>query len=133
MIFDAVVTMLLTSIIFVMEIKYTSFGNHVFAEILADGIIINDTQDALDLMAETGYNDARCMVITEKNLHPDFFKLYTGLAGEILQKFSNYNFRLAIIGDYSKTESKSLRDFIYESNKQGRIRFVSSRDEALKI
>jgi hypothetical protein len=49
-----------------------------------------------------------------------------------LQKFSTYGSRLAIIGDFSKYDSKSLRDFIYESNKTGRICFVGSQDEAVK-
>jgi len=56
--------------------------------------------------------------------------LKTGLAGEILQKFSNYYVELAIVGDFSKYSSKNLQDFIYESNKVGRINFVSSVEEA---
>lgn len=55
------------------------------------------------------------------------------MAGEILQKFSTYQVRLAIIGDFSKYTSKSLTDFIYESNKGKHINFVNSTTEALKI
>jgi hypothetical protein len=58
--------------------------------------------------------------------------LKSGIAGEILQKFSTYNFRLAIVGTFSEVQSKSLRDFIYESNKYGRINFVGSHDEAFE-
>jgi len=63
-------------------------------------------------------------------INPDFFDLKTGFAGEILQKFSNYKVKLAIIGDFSSFTSKSLRDFILESNKHGHINFVSTIDEA---
>ncbi len=45
----------------------------------------------------------------------DFFILSKGLAGEILQKFINYQTKFAIYGDYSKYTSKPLKDFIYES------------------
>ena len=45
----------------------------------------------------------------------DFFILSKGLAGEILQKFINYQIKFAIYGDYSKYTSKPLKDFIYES------------------
>ena len=45
----------------------------------------------------------------------DFFILSKGLAGEILQKFINYETKFAIYGDYSKYTSKPLKDFIYES------------------
>jgi len=47
-----------------------------------------------------------------------------------LQKFSTYNGRLAIIGDFSKYDSKSLKDFIFESNKGRRVNFVGTTDEA---
>jgi uncharacterized protein YdaL len=61
----------------------------------------------------------------------DFFDLKNGLAGKILQKFSTYRIRLAIIGDFSVYTSKSLSDFIYESNKGRQIAFVVSVEEAL--
>lgn len=58
------------------------------------------------------------------------YKLKNVIAGEILKKFSTYSIQLAIIGDFSKYKSKSLRDFILESNKYGRINFVRSFEEA---
>ena len=39
--------------------------------------------------------------------------------------------RLAIVGDFSGFKSKSLRDFIRESNSTGTINFVGTIDEAL--
>ena len=38
--------------------------------------------------------------------------------------------QLAIVGDFSQYASKSLQDFIFESNKVGRINFVASIEEA---
>jgi hypothetical protein len=35
---------------------------------------------------------------------------------------------LAITGDFKKYESKSLRDFIYDSYKSGRVLYVDSYD-----
>jgi hypothetical protein len=101
------------------------------AEIISESVVINETQDALDIMAESGYQGSRKMIIREKNIISGFFDLKTGIAGEILQKFSTYDFQLAIIGDYSKFSSKSLRDFIIESNQFGRVNFVTSLEEAL--
>ena len=34
-------------------------------------------------------------------LSPDFLRLSTGLAGDVLQKFVNYGLRVAIVGDVS--------------------------------
>ena len=45
------------------------------------------------------------------------------MAGEILQKFSNYRVRLAIIGSFEQCIAKSIRDFIYESNNGKQINF----------
>jgi len=100
------------------------------AEIISDKIEISNVQDALDLMVDCDYQGARKIILHERNIFPDFFDLKTGLAGEILQKFSNYYVELAIVGDFSKYSSKNLQDFIYESNKVGRINFVSSVQEA---
>ena len=82
-------------------------------------------------MADSTYQGSSKIIIHEKNIVPDFFDLKTGLAGEILQKFSTYQVHLAIVGNFDKYSSKSLRDFIYESNKYGRINFVESVTEAM--
>lgn len=105
--------------------------NKIIGEIDDENFVINETQDVLDLLGESGSNDCSRIIIYEKNLNPDFFNLKTGFAGEILQKFSNYNVKLAIVGDFSKYVSKSLRDFIYESNKGRLIFFTDNINDAL--
>ena len=115
-----------------MNIEILTINGIEIADIQSDQIIINVTQDALDIMADAKYQGASCIILHEQNITPKFFDLKTGIAGDILQKFSNYNNRLAIVGDFTKYESNSLQDFIRESNKYGRINFVSSTDEALK-
>lgn len=111
-------------------INLHTINNHVIAEVTEPGNIIN-LEDVLDLMAEARYNDSGSLIIHEKDLGPDFFDLKTGVAGEILQKFSNYRMKLAIVGNFSDVKSKSLRDFIRESNRTGIISFVSDVEEAL--
>ena len=113
-----------------MNIEISQINGVSIAEVISDDILIKETQDALDLMADCGYQGARKLIINEKNITPDFFDLKTGIAGEILQKFSNYQVQLAIVGDFSKYSSKSLKDFIFESNKHGRVNFLSSTEEA---
>ena len=115
-----------------MEIRIINEDGVLIAEVLADEIIINETQDALDLMADCNYQDSSKIIVHEKNIIPVFFDLRSGIAGDILQKFSTYNNQLAIVGDFSKYTSKSLKDFIYESNKIGRINFVGSVEEAIE-
>ena len=49
-----------------------------------------------------------------------------------MQKFINYNTKVAIIGDFSNHTSKSLHDFIYECNKGNDIFFVDNLDQAVE-
>ena len=62
----------------------------------------------------------------------EFFILSSGMAGEVLQKYINYRFKLAIWGDFSRYTSKPLHDFIYESNQGKDFFFVASQEEALR-
>ena len=99
--------------------------------VISDEPIITDAQSALDLIAAVRYETKCSRIIVEKSaINEDFFKLSTGVAGEILQKFVNYQMKLAIVGDYSRYSSKPLKDFIYESNKGKDFFFVTTLDEA---
>jgi Domain of unknown function (DUF4180) len=107
-------------------IKYRKIEEVIIAELIDDSLIISHVQDALDMIGECGMKNCNRITIREHNLNPDFFRLHTGLAGDILQKFSTYDFKLAIVGDFSKFKSKNLQDFIRESNKGNRIYFVEN-------
>lgn len=79
------------------------------------------------------YETQTNLIAIDKNaVCEDFFILSTRLAGEILQKFINYQAKIAIFGDYSKYTSKPLKDFIYESNKGKDIFLVGDKDEAVE-
>jgi len=114
-----------------MKIEIHTIGNFKIAELISDLPIINSAEDGLDLVGNLYYQGFDSLLIQEKNITPAFFDLKNGIAGEILQKFSNYRIRLAIVGDFSKYPNKSINDFIYESNKGGQINFVKSVSEAL--
>ncbi len=115
-----------------MEIVEHNIQNKNIAEIISDEIIINTAEDALDLLGNMYYQGYEVILIYEKNLCSDFFDLKSGLAGEILQKFSNYRMRLFVIGDFQKFTSTSLKDFIYESNKGKQVNFVAQLSDALQ-
>ena len=98
-------------------------------EISTNDLFITSTQDMLDVMANVPSN---IIVLKKEMVHESFFELKSGLAGEILQKLSNYFVKLAIAGDYSGYNSKSLKDFIYESNKRNQVIFVNTVEEAIE-
>lgn len=115
-----------------MEIALHTVNNIKIAEIIARNIVIANIEEGTDLLGNLFYQDIDRVIIHAASITPDFFDLKTGIAGEILQKFTNYRVRLAIAGDFSSYTSKSLRDFIYESNKGKQINFVASVPEALE-
>jgi len=114
-----------------MKIETHNINNTKIAEIIAEYIVLKTTEDGLDLLGNLNYQGLDKIIINEKNITPDFFVLKNGIAGGILQIFSQYRMPLAIVGDFSKFTSKSIADFIYESNKGKQISFVGSVEEAL--
>lgn len=116
-----------------MTIEVHDINQTRIAEVVADDLVIQSMEEGLDLLGNLYYQGFDKVIIHEKNIIPDFFDLKNRMAGEILQKFSNYRVRLAIVGEYSKYNSKSLTEFIYESNKGKHINFVHSMDEALQV
>lgn len=103
------------------------------AEIVSDGIAISNAEEGLDLLGNLYFSGYDKAIIHSKNITPDFFDLKTGIAGEILQKFTNYRVRLVIIGNFTQYESNSLRDFIFESNKGKQINFAGDLAEGLQL
>jgi hypothetical protein len=116
-----------------MEIKTHLINDIKIAEVISEVIVIKTTTDGIDLMGNLYYQYFDKIILHEKNITVDFFDLKNGIAGEILQKFSTYRVRLAIVGDFNHYTGKSLKDFIYESNKTGQINFVDSTAEAIKV
>ncbi|MGB0177867.1 MAG: DUF4180 domain-containing protein, partial [Owenweeksia sp.] len=66
------------------------------AEITSDQLVIRQTEDGLNIIGNTRYQGAHAVILNEQNISPEFFDLSTGMAGEILQKFSTYQLRLFI-------------------------------------
>lgn len=116
-----------------MKITIINENNIEIAVVNSSDILLIDVQSALDFIAtikyETGCNH---IILNKSAICENFFNLKTKLAGEILQKFINYYVKIAIVGDFSVYTSKSLKDFIYESNKGNDIFFLSDEKQAIE-
>lgn len=104
-------------------------GSHVELQLNYE---LTGVQNFPYMMANANYQRTDKMVIHQHQAPSGFVELKTKIAGEILQKFCTYNQKLAIVGDFMEIESKSLRDFIRESNRISRILFVGSLEDTLK-
>ncbi|MBU2485851.1 MAG: DUF4180 domain-containing protein [Alphaproteobacteria bacterium] len=96
-----------------------------------DGPLLASEQAALDLMGETYGSDCDMLVVPVARLPDAFFRLSTGLAGAVMQKFSNYGLRVGFVGDISAHLGRSapLRDFVGETNRHGHIVFAKNETE----
>jgi hypothetical protein len=116
-----------------MKINMIKQSNIEIAIVSSREVIITDVQSALDFMASIQYETGCSNIILNKSaICEEFFNLSTKLAGEILQKFVNYHVKIAIVGDFSTYTSKSLKDFIYESNNGNDVFFLANETEAIE-
>jgi hypothetical protein len=93
---------------------------------------IRTAQDAMDLIATTFVPDGPdTIVVPVERLDPDFFRLSTGVAGEIVQKFVNYRRRLVVLGDVSDhiERSDAFRDWLREVSRGHDLRFVTEETD----
>ncbi|MBT2289357.1 DUF4180 domain-containing protein [Paenibacillus albidus] len=116
-----------------MKIIKTEANGVNLAIVSGSEIFIGNVQSALDLMATVQYESGCNRIIIDKSLFSEsFFDLKTRLAGEILQKFTTYQVKLALVGDFSVYSSQSLKDFIYECNHGNNFLFLPDEQQAIE-
>jgi hypothetical protein len=97
---------------------------------LPEGRRLHTDRDAVELISVAIEQRADLIVIPVERFPDDFFRLETGIAGEVLQKFVIYQLRLAVVGDLSAqtAASSALRAFVAESNRGDWIWFVPDQE-----
>lgn len=96
-----------------------------------DGPVLDGESAALDLIGDALGQDAALVAVPVERIAEDFFRLSSGVAGAVVQKFVNYRLRLAVLGDISGhvARSTALRDFVYESNQGRQLWFLADATE----
>lgn len=92
------------------------------------GIAIRSSNDISDSVGAC--LGAAGLILTEGDLSRAFFDLSSGLAGELFQKFVNYNLRAAIVVPNPEAYGERFKDLAYEHSTHTLIRFFRSRDDA---
>jgi Domain of unknown function (DUF4180) len=91
---------------------------------------IKDLSEFLDFIGNARYNGTANVLINSGHLTDDFFDLKSGVAGEYLQKISNYAIRAAIILNESHLEHPRFREMVFEANRSGSIAYFSEKNKA---
>jgi len=92
-------------------------------------IRIDARQDVSDALAAS-FGSAG-LVLTEQDVSPDFFRLATGLAGELFQKFTNYRIPVALVIQDFASYGERFAELAGEHAHHPSVRFVHAMDEAL--
>jgi hypothetical protein len=101
-----------------------------YLECLAGENLITNEQDTLDWIALCGENQVSGMLIHESNLTPEFFRLRTGVAGDILQRFAIYRVRLAALLSQETANQGRFREMVLETNRGNQFRVFFNRQQA---
>lgn len=74
---------------------------------------------------------ARALLLDRNALPAAFFDLSTGVAGELVQKLTNYGIRMAAVVPDLSVHSPRFREFAREANAGRQFRFFATREEAV--
>lgn len=105
-----------------MNYTLISKDNHSYLACSPDGAAgrVQSERDALDLVAACGENGTHNLLLPAACLGDDFFRLGTGLAGAILQKFSNYRIRCALVLSPEQASHGRFGELVLEANRRNR-------------
>jgi hypothetical protein len=112
-------------------IELQTISDKLFVSSSSSIQFIRTAQDFLELLAWGSEHATNLFMLEDLNFVPEFYDLKTGLAGELLQKLSNYGARLAIVGSFDMVSSIRFRELIAESNKGSQVHFARGKEEAI--
>jgi hypothetical protein len=100
-------------------------------EVPAEGATVEDEASALDLIGDAFGAEAGVVSVPVERLSPEFFRLRSGVAGAVVQKFANYRLRLVVVGDaaHHGPTSGPVEDWMREANRGRELWFVADRAE----
>ena len=93
-------------------------NNQVFVEAPGERVTVASANDAVDLLGICGSQRTNRLLLHDGALPEAFFTLKSGVAGEVLQKFSTYRMKVAIIVSRLRTANPRIAEMVRESNAQ---------------
>lgn len=111
--------------------KVINIQNNAYIELKPSDCWQLTDRNILDLIAVCMENRSELLLLHGEALSEDFFKLSTGVAGEIIQKLVNYHIKTAaIISDELKNKGR-FREMALEANRSSsHFRFFNDREAA---
>ncbi len=115
-----------------MEYRLISHSLNPYLDCVPGEEKLASERDALDLIAACVENGTNRIMLHAENLTDDFYHLRTGLAGEILQKFSNYWIKAAAVLTPELVDQGRFREMVLEANRGNQFRVFFDTEAAEK-
>lgn len=117
-----------------MNYRVVNKNNKKYIECISVERQLSSEQDVLDYISICMENELYTLMIDANVFSEDFFNLKTGLAGMVLQKFINYQIKVAIIIENEEKLNERFKEMILEANKGYNFRtFRNSADAEIWI
>ncbi|AWP27654.1 PadR family transcriptional regulator AphA [Paenibacillus sp. LBL] len=101
-----------------------------YIELISSIEPLSTENDALDLISLCWEHDTNAIMIYYAALSEDFFKLRTKLAGNMIQKFTNYGIKAAAIIPQETIQKGRFKEMAMETNKGNHFRLYESKEAA---
>jgi len=112
------------------EIKIVEKNGRQYIEGIPGQKLLHEPQDAVNLIGECLGRGIDRVLLYEANLTDGFFRLATGEAGEILQKFRNYGIKTAAVVAPERAERGKFREMALEENRGKDFHVFAGRAQA---
>lgn len=114
-----------------MQFHWVENNQHSYIELIPGTLYLASEQDALECVGVCGEHGTQRLMIHASNLAPGFFDLKTGLAGQILLKFSIYSLKVAAVVPPEIARKGRFGEMVYENNRVNQeFRVFPTRQEA---
>lgn len=113
-----------------MNYQIVEGNNKKLVELINADSPLGTENDALELVAICGENETNLLLIHHRALSEDFFRLKTGAAGRILQKFINYHLKTAFVVPDEISQKGKFKELAAEASAGSSFRIFASREEA---
>ena len=112
-----------------MNIQLAEKNGRTFIEGAPDQLLIQTERDAVTLIGVCGEHSTERLLLYAGNFPESFFDLRSGLAGTILQKFTNYHIRVALVVPSELVHGK-FREYVFEANRGDQVHTFLRRSDA---
>jgi predicted nucleotidyltransferase len=114
----------------ILNYRVVNKNNNKYIEFISDLKKLSSEEQVIDCISICMENGIYTILFQTNTLSEDFFNLKTGLAGMALQKFINYNVKVAVILEEVERLNERFKEMIMESNKGNHFRTFRNTEEA---